>query len=228
MMPQPTGKIILCVIISILLIGQIWLLQVLINIISYQSKNNTCYINSNDHKYNIFFAETNSKREYFSPRQICAIESAALNNPLAIINVYSINAKLNKKWLEKYSNIKIIKLDYDDLFKETYFENWFKANKQIIYNSQFTYVQLSDMVRLVVLLKYGGYYSDLDTITIKSIEPLLKYNGAGLQADNPIDINNANLIFYKNHSFLTKWIPLSVESFNPNAWGSNGQQYQYQ
>ncbi len=173
--------------------------------------------------YNIFFAETNSKRDYFSPRQICAIESAALNNPLAKINVYAESAKLHQKWLDKYQNIKVIKLDYDDLFKETYFENWFKINKQLIYNSEYTHVQLSDMVRLVVLLKYGGYYSDLDTITIKNIEPLLKFNGAGLQSDKPMYINNANLIFSKNHSFLNKWIPLSVESFNPKEWGSNGQ-----
>ena len=51
----------------------------------------------------------------------------------------------------------------------------------------------------------------------------MKYNGAGLQSDKPMQINNANLIFSKNNSFLNKWIPLSVESFDPKAWGSNGQ-----
>ena len=150
---------------------------------------------------------------------MCAIESAALSNPSATINVYSANAKFHQKWLNKYSNIKLIKLDFDDLFKETYFENWFKQNKHLILNSPFTAVQLSDMVRMVLVFKFGGYYSDIDTITIRSIEPLLKYNGAGLQSDKPMDINNANLIFQKNHPFLTKWIPLSVESFDPNVWG---------
>ena len=182
--------------------------------------------NNNNNKYNIIFAETNSKSESFSLRQLCAIESAALNNPLAAINVYSVKAKSfdhHQKWLNKYSNIKLIKLDFDDLFKETYFENWFKQNKKLIFKSPFTAVQLSDMARLVLLWKNGGYYSDLDTITIRSIEPLLNYgSGAGLQVDKPMDINNANLIFYKNHSFLSKWIPMSVESFNPNVWASNG------
>ena len=36
----------------------------------------------------------------------------------------------------------------------------------------------------------------------------MKYNGAGLQSDKPIiNINNANLIFSKNHYFINKWVP---------------------
>ena len=103
---------------------------------------NVHVINNFKKSYNIFFTETNSKRNYFSPRQICAIESAALNNPSAKINVYADSAKLHQKWLDKYQNIKIIKLDYDDLFKETFFENWFKINKQIIYNSIIYYLYI--------------------------------------------------------------------------------------
>ena len=67
---------------------------------------NVHVINNFKKSYNIFFTETNSKRNYFSPRQICAIESAALNNPSAKINVYADSAKLHRKWLDKYQNIK--------------------------------------------------------------------------------------------------------------------------
>ncbi len=181
-----------------------------------------------NYKYNIFFVETNSEREIFSARQLCAIESAALNNPLALVNVYSLKAKLNKKYLERYKNIRVIEPDLEDLFNETILEKWFKFNANKINNSPHKYILLSDIIRLVLLWKFGGYYSDLDTITIKSIEPLLKYNGASLCQDNPIEINNSNLLFSKNHTFLFKLMKLSVENFNPNEAGSIGQYYFWQ
>ena len=182
----------------------------------------------NNYKYNIFFGETNSNREYFSSTQICGIESAALNNPLALINVYSVKAKMDKKWLKKYPNIKIIQLDLVDLFKGSIFENWYKLNANIVNNSPYKYMILSEVIRLVLLWKHGGYYSDLDTITIKSIEPLLKYNGAGLCQESPIEINVSNLLFSKNHTFLSKWMKLSIEKFNPNEPGSISQFYFWQ
>jgi hypothetical protein len=75
------------------------------------------------------------------------------------------------------------------------------------------------MIRIVLLWKYGGYYSDFDTITIKSVEPFLTYDAAiGLQQDDPVEINFSNLFFIKNHTFLAKWMKLSVsKNFDPNS-----------
>jgi lactosylceramide 4-alpha-galactosyltransferase len=180
---------------------------------------------SNIKRYNIFFVETNFKLNYFNKRELCGIESAALNNPNGIINVYTINAKIDSKLLKTYSNIKLIKLNLSKLFQNTYFENWYRLNKQLLMQGPYAYAQISDLFRVVVLYKYGGYYSDLDTITIKSIEPLLNYNGFGLQSDYPIDINLSNLIFSKNHLFLHEWMSEMIdEPYNKTRfiWGSIG------
>ena len=56
----------------------------------------------------------------------------------------------------------------------------------------------------------------------------MKYNGASLCQDNPIEINNSNLLFSKNHTFLFKLMKLSVENFSPNEAGSIGQYYFWQ
>jgi lactosylceramide 4-alpha-galactosyltransferase len=196
---------------------------IIIITISYLLSNNTS--SSNIKGYNIFFVETNFKSNYFNKRELCGIESAALNNPNGIINVYTINAKIDSKLLQTYSNIKLIKLNLNKLFKNTYFENWYRLNEQLLIQGPYAYAQISDLFRVVVLYKYGGYYSDLDTITIKSIEPLLNYNGFGLQSDYPIDINLSNLIFSKNHLFLHEWMSEMIdEPYNKTRfiWGSIG------
>lgn len=173
--------------------------------------------------YNIFFIETNTHREDFDPRQMCAVESAAYNNPLARVNVYTVRAKLNETLLKSYANIKLIKLDFEHVFKSTVFEEWFKSNNKTLFSSPFFYEHASDLVRVVLLWKYGGYYSDLDTITIKSIQPLLRFNGAALQNEKPVEINNANLVFAKNHPFLLDLMDMMARSYNPYGWTANGQ-----
>jgi hypothetical protein len=158
-------------------------------------------LNKNEEKKsNIFFIETNSNREVFSLRQLCAIESAAKHNLNSIINVYSAKAKINEKWLEKYPNIKIYRLDIDEIIKDTILENWFNSNKKKITKGEHYLSHLSDILRYALLYKNGGFYSDLDTITVKSIEKLLKYNAIILENDDPIQ--GKPFFNYFNSKFL--------------------------
>jgi hypothetical protein len=77
-------------------------------------------ISSNLNKYNIFFVETNPETKIFTTKQLCAIESAAKNNPNANIYVLSIKALLNEQMNGLkliYPNIKFIKFLPTELFK---------------------------------------------------------------------------------------------------------------
>ncbi len=131
-------------------------------------RNNYQKVEGSKSYYNIFFAETSSTRKYFNMRQMCAIESAALNNPNAKVIVYSKHAKMRSVWLEQYPNIFVLKLNYNDIIKNTLLENWFISSYEEIGKSPYFLTHMSDLLRYVILWKYGGYYSDLDTITIKS------------------------------------------------------------
>ena len=91
-------------------------------------------INENESEYNIIFLETNSMRDYLNKRQLCAVESAALNNPAAKIIVYSIKAEINKQLLNFYSNIRLLKIEFNEFIKKTPFEEWYKLNKNLLLN----------------------------------------------------------------------------------------------
>ena len=172
--------------------------------------------------YNMFFIETNSNRKHFTLRQLCSIESAAKNNPKASIQIYSMSAKIDPIYSKKYSNIQLNKLTIDDFLKDTIIENWYKKNKHLILGSEFSIVHISDILRITALWKYGGYYADLDTITVRSVESLLKYPGVGYIDEDGDSLNNAIMSFPKNHPFLEAAFKELMSSYNPNIWGHNG------
>ena len=80
-------------------------------------------------------------------------------------------------------------------------------------------------MRLAYLFKFGGVYLDTDMIVLKSFKTLR--NVIGAQTLEPVSrnwtrLNNAVLIFDKNHPFLLKSIEEFALTFNGNVWGHNG------
>jgi hypothetical protein len=114
-------------------------------------------------------------------------------------------------WWEKSK--KFIQLNYinaSDLF-------W--GSKKII-----KFAHKADKLRLDILLKYGGIYMDIDTITYKPYHHLLNYDFViGIQEEN-YEINkitlycNAILFSKKNSLFIKEWIKYYEEYFDPNGW----------
>ena len=176
-----------------------------------------------DLQYNMFFIETKIVNKYLTERQLCSIESAAKNNPNAIVNLFSINAKIHPVFLKKYPNIKIHKLVIDDILKDTPFEKWYKHKKEVVLNGPYSVVHISDILRLALLWKYGGYYADFDTLTVRSIEPLLKYPGVGYLFEAEKDsMNNAVMNFPKQHPFISAAIKSIIKDYQAYSWGHHG------
>ena len=102
-------------------------------------------------KYNIFFIESNMKRAVISPKEMCAIESAARHNPKANVKVYTLRAQLNESargLLTKYSNIEIIDFKPELVFKNesNMSEFWKKGDAM---RSQYALAHLSDFIRFI-------------------------------------------------------------------------------
>jgi glycosyltransferase involved in cell wall biosynthesis len=114
-------------------------------------------------------------------------------------------------WWEKAK--KYIKLNFINT------ENIYWNNKKII-----KYAHKADKIRLELLLKYGGIYMDIDTITYKPYHHLLNYDFViGIQEENYGDKNitlycNAILFAKKNSIFIKKWIERYEEYFIPEGW----------
>ena len=170
--------------------------------------------------YNIIFFETKSQRESFNYRQLCSIESAAKNNPNAKILVFSLSAKIIKKILKTYPNINLKFFEVDQFLLGTFVEKWYQQNKDLILNGRYAPNNISNLLRLVSLWKYGGYYADLDTITVRSIEPLLEY--PGVMQDAETKPNNAILNFPEKHPFIKAALDEFMSSFDGSIWGHNG------
>ncbi|CAF0827672.1 unnamed protein product [Brachionus calyciflorus] len=170
---------------------------------------------------NIFFVETNLQHEYFTSKQVCAIESAAFHNPNSKIFVYSIKADFqNKNLLKSFKNIFVIKFIPEEIFSNTPLWDWWLSGK--VFNSTFMIAHLSDAARLALLWKYGGFYSDLDTITIKNYDPLVNYSGAGFINGLSPSLANGVMNFRKSHPFLKLVMENFANDYNPKIWGHNG------
>ncbi|KAK1395083.1 Lactosylceramide 4-alpha-galactosyltransferase [Heracleum sosnowskyi] len=116
--------------------------------------------------------------------------------------------------------------DLSFLFKNTPDESWFddlkSGNKD---PGEIPLAQnLSNLIRLAVSYKYGGVYLDTDFIVLKDFSGLR--NSIGAQSSNAFGnwtrLNNAVLVFDKNHPLLYKFIEEFTLTFNGNRWGHNG------
>ncbi len=146
---------------------------------------------ANTHQtYNIFFIESNSLSMYLTERQLCSIESAAKHNPNGNIIVKSINADLkNNRLLTDYPNIKFEIVKIEDSLNNTPLYDWWK--KKLITNIPYNRIaHIANAMRLTTIYKHGGIYIDLDTITLKSFEPLLKYR-CGFQFQDKKVVTNS-------------------------------------
>jgi hypothetical protein len=170
--------------------------------------------------FNIIFVETNEKKSNLSLKLLCAIESAALNNPDALINFFSVNAVVNDYLTDRYKNIQSKKFLIEDVFKDTPMYNWWIKNKNIIKKGEFNFVHTSDALRVALIWKYGGIYLDTDTITVRNLNYLINFPGVG--ANDESSANNAVINFPKHHNFIAQLIKEFVKNYDPGCWACKG------
>lgn len=117
--------------------------------------------------------------------------------------------------------------DYDSIFRDTPAESWFKGLKKgNVSPGEISLGQnLSNLLRLCLLYKFGGIYTDTDMIFVNSFSKLRNVIGAqtvDLETGNWSRLNNAVLVFNKNHPLLLRFIQEFSLTFDGNKWGHNG------
>ena len=127
----------------------------------------------------IFFHETSCASSVhggivLTPRQACAVESAAKMNP--DLEVYLLftspinleNATVKNKMVNQllsYPNIRIRHLSFEKYFVGSPLEEWYKGGA--LKASKWPRSHASDALRFLTLWKYGGTYLDLDVVVTK-------------------------------------------------------------
>ncbi|XP_037786377.1 lactosylceramide 4-alpha-galactosyltransferase-like [Penaeus monodon] len=80
--------------------------------------------------------------------------------------------------------------------------------------------QLSDLLRVVLTWRFGGFYSDTDTVCIKDLSPLKNVVVTSHKRRN--HISNGVFHFKHHHEFLTMAMSTMIRMYNPKHWGSMG------
>ncbi|VVA96936.1 unnamed protein product [Arabis nemorensis] len=174
-----------------------------------------------------------SPAEMFGKREILSVESVFKSHPRGCLIILSSTMDSTQgftilsPFLARGYRVMSITPDLPFLLKNTAGESWLgeiqtrKREPGKISLSQ----NLSNLMRLAYLFKYGGVYLDTDMIVLKSFKSLR--NVIGAQTLEPVSrkwtrLNNAVLVFDKNHPLLLKCIEEFALTFNGNVWGHNG------
>jgi hypothetical protein len=161
--------------------------------------------------------------EHPSGRQFCTIESLCRANKNTIM--YAKNSTMVQEFLPSICNekVKVHNLDYNSVFYDTAFSEWFRSTKN--QKSPLWKYDVADAARWAIIQKYGGTYSDLDIIYFGPDR--LQYTNRVAAQHDTIDhghyLNSNFFTFEKNHKFVHGVIQKFVALYHPNHdWGSNG------
>ncbi|KAL7602785.1 hypothetical protein Lser_V15G16474 [Lactuca serriola] len=169
----------------------------------------------------------------FNERTFHSIESIFKTNPNGCLLIVSNSLdsikgnRILKPFSEKGFRVTAISPDFDYLFKSTMAESWFsKLIRGHVHSGDVPLGQnISNLLRLCLLYKYGGVYLDTDVIVMKSFSKLKNSIGAQTVDQNSKNwsrLNNAVMVFDKMHPLLYKFIEEFALTFNGNKWGHNG------
>ncbi|KAI3937040.1 hypothetical protein MKX01_015255 [Papaver californicum] len=158
----------------------------------------------------------------FGDRELLSIESVFKSHPYACLLIISTSMDSKQGYLAL-----AISPNFDYIFKNTFAEAWFdRLRKGSVDPGEVSLGQnISNLLRLAILYKFGGIYIDTDVLVLKNLSKLRNTIGAqtiDLETRNWSRLNNAVLIFDKKHPLLEKFIEEFALTFNGNRWGHNG------
>lgn len=180
-----------------------------------------------------FFMTWISAAESFGGREILAVESVFKSHPHGCLMILSrtmdspYGYRILKPMLDRGFKVLAVTPDLPFLLKNTPAEAWFndmKSGKKDPGGIPLAQ-NLSNLMRLAALYKYGGVYLDTDFIVLKSFKGLKNTIGAqsvDAVSKNWTRLNNAVLVFDMNHPLLFKFIEEFALTFDGNKWGHNG------
>lgn len=180
-----------------------------------------------------FFMTWISSLDSFGDRELFVVEAlfkSHLNGCLIIVSnsLDSIRGKhILRPFVDKGFRVTAISPDFGYLFEDTVAESWInRLRRGNVNTGEISLGQnLSNLLRLGLLYKFGGIYIDTDVVVLKSFKKLRNVIGAqtiDVETRNWSRLNNAVMIFDKGHPLLYKFIEEFALTFDGNKWGHNG------
>ncbi|XP_037786374.1 lactosylceramide 4-alpha-galactosyltransferase-like [Penaeus monodon] len=126
---------------------------------------------------------------------------------------------LPARLLERYSNLYVVTTDLETVFKNTSLEDFFMSGLWHK-GTPWPIIQLSDILRVALVWRFGGFYTDIDTVCLKDIFPLQNFVIGGHYPRN--QIANGAFHFLHHHQVMEDLMTKMIEGYKPSLWGSMG------
>ncbi|CAL5015796.1 unnamed protein product [Urochloa decumbens] len=131
-------------------------------------------------------------------------------------------------FLERGLRVAVASPDFAYLLDGTPAESWLTAMKRggVKPGSVPLGQNLSNLLRLALLYRYGGAYLDADVVVLRPFAGVLR-NAVGAQAVDEATgewrrLNNAVMVFDAAHPLLREFIAEFAAAFDGSKWGHNG------
>jgi hypothetical protein len=174
-------------------------------------------LNKNTTRVMIYFIEIS---DVIKPRSLCSVESAARHNPQADIILLINSASLQTDELDflkcRYRNFKVLRLNPARLFQGTEFEEFYNSGK--LESSKHLVHHTSDILRTMVIWRFGGIYMDSDVIMLK---PIIHLRNFVVSEDNKT-LANAEIGFDRESDVIYKILQRQISKFDGEQWSYNG------
>ncbi|XP_064120791.1 lactosylceramide 4-alpha-galactosyltransferase-like [Macrobrachium nipponense] len=158
---------------------------------------------------------------WLKPRVLCSVESAARAHPDIPVTLLMTSRNVSDTALlqalkTEFPNLQLLHLEVDHLFRDSILEYWYK--ERMWEHSYWPKSHFNDILRWLILERYGGIYLDLDALVLRSLSSLP--NSAGLESDKWVAAGV--LKFSPGHDVIRGCIERIAEHFDGTVWGANG------
>ncbi|XP_073392200.1 uncharacterized protein At4g19900 isoform X2 [Physcomitrium patens] len=196
-----------------------------------------CQKEGNDEKGNFctkrFFITWMSPVSSFGPRERLGLQSIFKWHPHACVVILSRTMDSDEgqiilePFIERGYRIMAVTPNVISLFENLPAGEWFKQQRDGTGDPGcINFMQnMSNIMRLTVLYKYGGIYLDSDVIVLKSFDGLRNVVGAqsrSIAVGEWTRLNNAVLVFDREHPVVYEFLREFVATFDGSKWGWNG------
>ncbi|XP_030384136.1 lactosylceramide 4-alpha-galactosyltransferase [Scaptodrosophila lebanonensis] len=165
-----------------------------------------------------------------TPRQACAIESAALHNPNFQVFVlfasptylvwknHSVMPLIDA--ILSYKNVNIRRVNLWSYAAGTPIDEWVKDGQ--LFRSSYVISHISDFLRYLTLYRFGGLYLDMDVVVLRSMEDVPpNYTGAESTTSLAAGVMNLAPDGF-GHEIADLCLRNFQKHFDGSDWGNNG------
>ena len=123
---------------------------------------------------------------------------------------------------QSFTNITFFTISLKDVFVETPLEKIYQRNEFL--QSYYKTIHLSDLLRVALIYKVGGFYSDLDSVTLNNLRYMKNVVGSTLKNSTTTfhHIPNGVFQFSKNHELLLHYMNNINSTFSGQVFNEIG------